>query len=256
MQASNPPCDCGIAVPADLQHGSDIAFRHKLKELVDHGSSEIRLDCSALDPVHSSHIGLLWQARETCEEAEIALLLNNAKAGLVRSLEVLDLLEFFTLANYAVKPDRDEEAEPHAVPSVSSCRLTFAATPAGVDEGLEDFLAFLRGLPLAKETAFDLRTAFYEVATNIRSHAGVNAGVDVAFDASLGEQGLTMVFRDRGVPFDPVSREDTLDLHKAAQDRQTRGFGLSLIKRLIDDWSYEYTDNANVLTLIKKCGGE
>ena len=61
---------------------------------------------------------------------------------------------------------------------------------------------------------------------------------------------VTITFLDRGVPYDPLAKEDP-DVTLSAEDREIGGLGIFLTKKTMDDVSYEYKDGQNILTLKK-----
>ena len=61
---------------------------------------------------------------------------------------------------------------------------------------------------------------------------------------------VTLTFLDRGVPYDPLQREDP-DVTLPADERDIGGLGILLTKKTMDDVAYEYRDGQNILTLKK-----
>lgn len=89
-----------------------------------------------------------------------------------------------------------------------------------------------------------------EVFINIASYAYEGRGycnVDVSYENDV----LTLVFTDNGVQFDPLAKEDPNTKQKA-EDRQIGGLGIFMVKNLMDKVYYEYKDNKNILTMVKK----
>jgi len=244
-----------VAVPFDLSRGQDADFCRLVEEVVDYGPRNLHLDCSSLDPVHSSHIGLLWKAREICRQKSTEISLENTSDSLIRTLQALDLSDFFEISEAcaqqpvmpALDPLPSQEGEQHAG--------DFRADAAGVDQGLREFMDLLERWRLGEETKFDLRTMFYEVATNIRCHSGLPADSRIQYRAACDESGLQLIFEDNGKPFDPLSLPDDFKPKVAARNCQTRGFGISLIRRLADDIEYTHKNHTtNVLSLTKRYG--
>ncbi len=92
-----------------------------------------------------------------------------------------------------------------------------------------------------------------EVFSNICRYAyGAGAGdasVCFRFDGEKNEVSLT--FRDRGIPYDPLeSREPDVTL--SAEEREIGGLGIFLVKQLADGVRYERDGDTNVLTVTKK----
>ena len=63
----------------------------------------------------------------------------------------------------------------------------------------------------------------------------------------------SITFIDKGVPYDPLAKEDP-DIMLPAEQRQIGGLGIFMVKKSMDDVLYEYKDGQNILTLKKKMG--
>ena len=61
---------------------------------------------------------------------------------------------------------------------------------------------------------------------------------------------VILTFIDKGKPYDPLAKEDP-DVTLAAEDRQIGGLGIFMVKKSMDNVSYEYNEGRNVLTLKK-----
>ena len=60
-----------------------------------------------------------------------------------------------------------------------------------------------------------------------------------------------MTFIDQGIPYNPLENKDpdiTLDI----EDREIGGLGIFLVKKTMDELSYEYADGQNILTMKKE----
>ena len=62
---------------------------------------------------------------------------------------------------------------------------------------------------------------------------------------------VTLTFRDRGVPFNPLARVEP-DITLPGKERPIGGLGILMYKRLMDEVTYEYVDGQNVLTFKKR----
>ncbi|MPM75496.1 hypothetical protein SDC9_122489 [bioreactor metagenome] len=58
-------------------------------------------------------------------------------------------------------------------------------------------------------------------------------------------------FSDRGKPYDPFSRQDP-DISLSAEDRAIGGLGVFMVKEMMDEVGYEYRNDQNILTLVKR----
>ena len=72
----------------------------------------------------------------------------------------------------------------------------------------------------------------------------------VSLTISESPRAASITFRDSGMPFDPLAKEDP-DVTLPAEERQIGGLGIYMTKKAMDEMRYEYTNGQNVLTLIK-----
>jgi len=61
---------------------------------------------------------------------------------------------------------------------------------------------------------------------------------------------VTITFIDRGVPYNPLEKDDP-DVDLSAEDRTIGGLGIFMVKKLMDDMTYEYRDGKNILMIRK-----
>ena len=62
---------------------------------------------------------------------------------------------------------------------------------------------------------------------------------------------VIITFIDHGVPYDPLKQEDP-DISLSAEERSIGGLGVFMVKKTIDEISYEYRDGKNILRIRKK----
>lgn len=115
---------------------------------------------------------------------------------------------------------------------------------------------------IAEEAGLDmsftmsLNLALEEAVVNVMTYAypeGTAGTVDIDIKTN-GEQ-LTCVLSDSGTPFDPTQTPDA-DTTLSAEERPIGGLGIFLVRQIMDDISYQYVDNKNVLTLTKTLNNE
>ena len=63
---------------------------------------------------------------------------------------------------------------------------------------------------------------------------------------------VMITFVDHGVPFDPLAEERPDISRLPKEQRPIGGFGLFMVKKTMDDISYEYRDGQNILTIRKR----
>lgn len=77
----------------------------------------------------------------------------------------------------------------------------------------------------------------------------------IALSLSGEEENATLkiIIRDDGRPFDPTANDDP-DVSLAVEDRPIGGLGIFLVRRIMDQVTYNRENNYNILTLIKNIG--
>ncbi len=102
--------------------------------------------------------------------------------------------------------------------------------------------------------------ALEEVLVNVINYAyasdqGSNKASDtIELDCACDNNALTITVADQGPAFDPLDRPDP-DTTLSVDDRGIGGLGIFLTKQMMDDVSYERSQDKNVLTLVKHCTG-
>lgn len=97
----------------------------------------------------------------------------------------------------------------------------------------------------------DLQVAFDELLTNVVMHARQAAG-PIEVELQHDRRKVTATIRYLADEFDPTTwREESLSMTVAAS--RIGGLGIALVRRLTDEFRYEYVDGHNVLILVKRC---
>ena len=112
-----------------------------------------------------------------------------------------------------------------------------------LDETLESF-----DIPPAAQSAFDI--ILDEIGSNIVkfSHATCFA-LDI--EPIEDPKGVTLMFVDDGLPYDPLSHIDP-DTTLSAADRPIGGLGILMVKKLSESVTYRRENNRNFLTIFKR----
>lgn len=93
--------------------------------------------------------------------------------------------------------------------------------------------------------------AIDELFSNICYYAYEEPGdVKVSIDITDDPKAVELEFRDWGVPYDPLNKEDP-DVTLSAEERQIGGLGIFMVKKTMDEMSYSYEDGQNILKLVK-----
>lgn len=117
---------------------------------------------------------------------------------------------------------------------------------AFVDEKLESYGC----LP---KTQMQIDIAVEEIFVNIASYAYNPEKGSAAISVETQEDPLAVIitFTDGGVPYDPLKKPDP-DVTLSAEKRQIGGLGIYMVKKSMDNVTYEYKDGKNILTITKK----
>lgn len=116
---------------------------------------------------------------------------------------------------------------------------------AFVDEKLE-----ANDCPMKVQMQIDV--AVEEIFVNIASYA-YNPEIGpatICCEVSEDPLEVTISFMDSGVPYDPLAKEDP-DVTLSAEERQIGGLGIYMVKKSMDNVSYEYKDGQNIFTIKK-----
>ena len=94
--------------------------------------------------------------------------------------------------------------------------------------------------------------AIDELFSNIALYAYPSGDGDVTVRVEKQEEpaAVRITFIDRGMPYDPLKKEDP-DVTLSAEEREIGGLGIYLVKKTMDDISYEYKDGQNILSVLK-----
>ena len=131
--------------------------------------------------------------------------------------------------------------------------LTLEATIENVDKviGFVDEMLEECGCGMKAQMAIDV--AVDELFANIARYAYDSGTGYATVKAEVIEEPLSVkiTFIDSGKPYDPLAKTDP-DTTQSVEDRQIGGLGIFIVKKSMDDVSYEYKDNQNILTITKK----
>ncbi|MEE3466980.1 MAG: ATP-binding protein [Eubacterium sp.] len=129
--------------------------------------------------------------------------------------------------------------------------LVIDADIAKLDEVLAFVDAELEAAECTMKVQMQLDIAVEEIYVNI-AHYAYGEGQGQATIQMETEPGQTMItFIDSGMPYNPLEKEDP-DITLPASERPIGGLGIYMVKKSMDDVTYEHRDGNNVLTITKK----
>ncbi|MDH5424701.1 MAG: ATP-binding protein [Gammaproteobacteria bacterium] len=109
-----------------------------------------------------------------------------------------------------------------------------------------------KALGLSNAEIYDIKLATDEAVTNIILHGYCGCEGEIQVDVEQHENALIVVLTDCGRLYDPT-KKIAPDLNVPLSRRSKGGMGVYLMKKNLDQMSYQQTDDGrNRLTMVKK----
>ena len=131
-------------------------------------------------------------------------------------------------------------------------QLKVKADVSELDQVLSFADTVLEEMDCPAKVQMQIDIAVEEIFVNIAHYAypdGEGEAV-ISIDADKEAKSVSILFEDQGTPYDPLQNEDP-DITLSAEDRPIGGLGIFMVKKSMDDVSYEYKDGKNRLTIKK-----
>ena len=130
--------------------------------------------------------------------------------------------------------------------------LIIAATVENI-ETVTDFVnEQLEALDCPMKAQMQIDIAIDELFGNI-AHYAYNPEIGkatVRVEVIEDPLAVTITFIDNGVPYDPLAKADP-DTTLSAEEREIGGLGIYMVKKSMDEITYEYKDGQNILAIKK-----
>lgn len=131
--------------------------------------------------------------------------------------------------------------------------LSIAATIENLPVVTEFVNEQLEQLDCPPKAQMQIDIAIDELFSNI-AHYAYNPEVgEATVRVEVVQDPLSVVisFIDQGVPFDPLANDEP-DISLSAEERKIGGLGIFIVKKSMDEISYEYKDGKNILSIRKQ----
>ena len=131
--------------------------------------------------------------------------------------------------------------------------LTISATVENI-ETVTDFVnEQLEALDCPMKAQMQIDIAIDELFGNIAHYAYNPETGSATVRVEVQEEPLAVIitFIDGGMPYDPLAAADP-NTKRSAEERDIGGLGIYIVKKSMDEISYEYKDGKNVLSIKKK----
>ncbi len=120
----------------------------------------------------------------------------------------------------------------------------FIEANAWVEEELEKAGASIKSV-------MQITVCFEEIFVNVAHYAYPDKVGEVEIVLDNDNENFSIAFIDSGQFFDPLAKEDP-DITAPVEERAIGGLGILMVKKSMDEVSYEYKDNKNIFTMKKK----
>ena len=130
--------------------------------------------------------------------------------------------------------------------------LTIAATVENIDAVTTFVNEQLEALDCPIKAQMQIDIAIDELFGNI-AHYAYNPEIGsatVRVEVTKKPLSVVITFIDNGVPYDPLAKDDP-DTTLSADERKIGGLGIYMVKKSMDDVTYEYKDGQNILRIKK-----
>ena len=130
--------------------------------------------------------------------------------------------------------------------------ITVSATVDNIEKVTDFVDAELEMFDCPMKAQMQINIAIDELFSNIAHYAYQPSVGDATVRVEMTEEPRRVVitFIDRGVPYDPLAKKDP-DISLSAEEREIGGLGIFMVKKSMDEMSYEYVDGQNVLKIKK-----
>ena len=131
--------------------------------------------------------------------------------------------------------------------------LKIEAEKDNFSEVLDFVDSILEELGCSMKIQMQINLAVEEIFVNIASYAyGSDTGeAEIRVEVLENPKAVKIIFMDRGVPYNPLEKEDP-DITLSIEERGVGGLGIFMVKKSVDEMSYEYADEKNILTIMKR----
>ena len=130
--------------------------------------------------------------------------------------------------------------------------LTIAATVKNIGTVTDFVNEHLESYDCPMKAQMQIDIAIDELFGNIAHYAYNPETGDATVRVEVVEDPLSVIitFIDNGMPYDPLAQSDP-DITLSAEEREIGGLGIYMVKKTMDDITYEYKDGQNILKIKK-----
>jgi len=122
-------------------------------------------------------------------------------------------------------------------------------------EKLGDVLEFIKAamndVGVSLKYLINISIVVEEILVNISLYAYPAGEGEVLISLIISSERIVIEFKDSGIPYDPLEKEDP-DTSFSDEEFEIGGFGIFMVKNMMDDVNYRFENGYNILTLLKE----
>ena len=129
-------------------------------------------------------------------------------------------------------------------------KITIDAKVENLENVTEFITSSLEEKNCSMKTIMQMELVIEEIFVNVANYAyRPNVG-PITICKEIDDKALTISFIDGGVDYNPLEHKDP-DINAGIDEREIGGLGIFLVKKNVDEVSYERKDGQNILTIKK-----
>lgn len=130
--------------------------------------------------------------------------------------------------------------------------MTITATVENIEKVTDFVNEQLEAIGCPMKAQMQIDVAIDELFGNIAHYAynPETGPTTVRVEVTEAPVSVIVTFIDHGIPYDPLKKDDP-DLTLSADEREIGGLGIFMVKKTMDEITYEYRDGQNILRIRK-----
>lgn len=130
--------------------------------------------------------------------------------------------------------------------------LTIPATIENIDRVTNFVNEQLEEIDCPPKAQMQIDIAIDELFGNIAHYAynPKTGSATVCVEVTSAPISVVITFIDHGIPYDPLKKNDP-DITLTSEEREIGGLGIFMVKKTMDEITYEYRDGQNILRIRK-----
>ena len=132
----------------------------------------------------------------------------------------------------------------------SGSEITIENNVSEISKAVDFVSEKTENLPFSFKARNQIEVAVDEIISNIVHYAYGDSKGNASLKIERDDKGIMLTVEDSGIPYNPLEKEDP-DTTLSAEERGIGGYGIYIVKKVMDEISYEYSGGKNILTMRK-----